>query len=63
MKRLILAVALSAMLAACGSSPTKEQEGAAVEGRRQRIAIGHGFRPGQATRQFVPFGSESRQGL
>jgi peptidoglycan-associated lipoprotein len=33
MKRLILAVALSAMLAACGSSPTKEQEGAAVEDR------------------------------
>jgi peptidoglycan-associated lipoprotein len=33
MKRLILSVALSAMLAACGSSPTKEQEGAAVEDR------------------------------
>ena len=33
MKRLILAVAVSAMLAACGSSPTKEQEGAAVEDR------------------------------
>lgn len=33
MKRLILAVAASAILAACSSTPTKEQEGAAVEDR------------------------------
>jgi len=33
MKRLIFAVAVSAMLAGCGSSPNKEQESAAVEDR------------------------------
>jgi len=33
MKRLILALAASAILAACSSTPTKEQEGAAVEDR------------------------------
>lgn len=33
MKRLILAVAASAILAACSSTPTKEQDGAAVEDR------------------------------
>lgn len=33
MKRLILALAATAILAACSSSPTKEQEGAAVEDR------------------------------
>lgn len=33
MKRLILALAASAILAACGSTPTKEQDGASVEDR------------------------------
>ncbi len=33
MKRLIMAVAASAILAACSSTPTKEQDGAAVEDR------------------------------
>lgn len=33
MKRLILALAASAVLAACGSTPTKEQDGASVEDR------------------------------
>lgn len=33
MKRLILALAATAILAACSSTPTKEQEGAAVEDR------------------------------
>ena len=33
MKRLILALAASTVLAACSSTPTKEQEGAAVEDR------------------------------
>lgn len=33
MKRIILAVAASAILAACSSTPTKEQDGAAVEDR------------------------------
>jgi peptidoglycan-associated lipoprotein len=33
MKRLILALAASAVLAACSSTPTQEQEGAAVEDR------------------------------
>ncbi|MGE0557455.1 MAG: peptidoglycan-associated lipoprotein Pal [Burkholderiales bacterium] len=33
MKRLILALAASAFLAACGSTPTKEQDGASVEDR------------------------------
>ena len=33
MKRLFLALAASAILAACSSTPTKEQEGAAVEDR------------------------------
>jgi peptidoglycan-associated lipoprotein len=33
MKRLILALAATAMIAACSSTPTKEQDGAAVEDR------------------------------
>jgi peptidoglycan-associated lipoprotein len=33
MKRLILALAVTAILAACSSTPSKEQEGAAVEDR------------------------------
>ena len=33
MKRLIIALAASAILAACSSTPTKEQDGAAVEDR------------------------------
>jgi|LauGreDrversion4_2_1035121.scaffolds.fasta_scaffold43794_1 peptidoglycan-associated lipoprotein len=45
MKRLILAVALSAMLAACGSSPTKEQEGAAVEDRSGATASSQQQKP------------------
>lgn len=40
MKRLILALAASAILAACSSTPTKEQEGAAVEDRSGSAANG-----------------------
>lgn len=38
MKRLLLAVLASAVLAACSSTPTKEQEGAAVEDRNAAVA-------------------------
>lgn len=38
MKRLLLAVMVSALLAACSSTPTKEQDGAAVEDRGGAVA-------------------------
>jgi peptidoglycan-associated lipoprotein len=55
MKRLILSVALSAMLAACGSSPTKEQEGAAVEDRSGATASSQQQKP-----QTQPTGPTSK---
>jgi peptidoglycan-associated lipoprotein len=55
MKRLILAVAVSAMLAACGSSPTKEQEGAAVEDRSGATASSQQQKP-----QTQPTGPTSK---
>ncbi len=48
MKRLILAVAASAILAACSSTPTKEQDGAAVEDR-SGAAASQQKPPAQAT--------------
>lgn len=39
MKRLLMAVMASAILAACSSTPTKEQEGAAVEDRGGVAAV------------------------
>lgn len=38
MKRLLLAVMVSALVAACSSTPTKEQDGAAVEDRGGAVA-------------------------
>lgn len=45
MKRLILALAASAILAACSSTPTKEQEGAAVEDRSGATASAQQQKP------------------
>lgn len=45
MKRLILALAATAILAACSSTPTKEQDGAAVEDRSGAAASSQQQKP------------------
>jgi peptidoglycan-associated lipoprotein len=39
MKRLLLSVWMLGVLAACGTAPTKEQEGAAVEDRKPTVGV------------------------
>ena len=55
MKRIILALAASAILAACSSTPTKEQEGAAVEDRSGATASSQQQKP-----QTQPTGPTSK---
>lgn len=55
MKRIILAVAASAILAACSSTPTKEQDGAAVEDRSGSAAASSQQKP-----QVQPGGPTSK---
>ena len=54
MKRLILALAASAILAACSSTPTQEQEGAAVEDRSGATAGTQQKKPQTKTQSTGP---------
>lgn len=61
MKRLLLAVLASAVLAACSSTPTQEQEGAAVEDRNAAAAQQPAQKPqppvsGPSTKPLTPSG-------